>query len=123
MRKKISILETMILIYLIIQLISGIGTLIINEQYNAPYKQKLLITGVIIDLDYFNMTFENDVNFNIITDNSMIIKYYCNLTIKDIISNSLKNVILEKYIIIDWNIKLGSIIYVWKNAPFIEISN
>jgi len=92
-KNKISGIELMILIYLVVQLITGIGSFIINERYYEPFQQKLLITGEIVDMNYFNITFSDNVYYSLIINNSDITKHYYNLTIKDILSNSLKYVI------------------------------
>lgn len=111
----------MLLLYLIIQLVGNMGILIINDQYYEQFQQKLLVKGEIIEMDYYNITFP-DFRFNILPSENITNHYY-NLTIQDILSASIKYCSLEMGFVVDYEIEIGDVIYIYKNAPFIEIKN
>lgn len=119
--RRINTLEIMLLLYLIIQLVGNMGILIINDQYYEQFQQKLLVKGEIIEMDYYNITFP-DFRFNILPSENITNHYY-NLTIQDILSASIKYCSLEMGFVVDYEIEIGDVIYIYKNAPFIKIKN
>ncbi|KKM87101.1 hypothetical protein LCGC14_1272380 [marine sediment metagenome] len=110
------------LIYLAGQLVVGIETIRINNQFYARFGQKLLVKGEIIEMEYFNITFP-DVNFNILERDlppPNIILHLYNLTISDSLTNSFIYRSLGIDIIERFDIQIGDVILFYKNPPFIK---
>ncbi len=117
-KRRIRLLEIVILVYLFNQIVVGIVALNINHQYYEQFRQKLLVKGEIIEMEYYNLTFP-DLNYNLLEQG--ITRHFYNLTIRDYLTNSIIYRSLGIGIIEKFDIRIGNIIFIYKNQPFIEV--
>lgn len=114
MRDKYIYLKIGICIILINYLISNTISLIYINERLQKLEPKLIVRGEILEMNYFNVTFSNEVNFNIISrQQKNITEHYYNATIFNQLTKSIEYYSFEISVIKSYDIQIGNIIELW----------
>ena len=114
MENDFKYIKIAICIILINYLIVNTIALVYNYELLRELEPKFIVRGEILEMNYFNFTFSNEVNFNIISrQQKNITEYYYNLTIFNQLTKSIEYYSLEISVIKSYDIQIGNIIELW----------